>query len=125
MVRAAGAKCAREVLPAITVEIAHDHSSTKKTHSVVGLMALKPPAPSPKRIHRPTPLETARSWLPSPLKSPTATEPAPPLTAEVGGGAETARAIAQQDRHTTAVGNREVLLAIAVEIAHCHSSTRR
>jgi len=39
-------------------------------------------------------------------------------SAQVGGGAEVACAIPQQDRHVIAVGHGEVLLAIAIEIAY-------
>ena len=85
--------------------------------------ALKLPAPSPNKIDTLSEslLATARSCLPSPLKSPTATELRISANSEICGSAEIARAIAQQDRHVAwveSVGNGEVLLAIAIEIAH-------
>ena len=63
---------------------------------------------------------TARSSLPSPLKSPTATETGLAARAEVGLRPKAARARAQQNRDGvgTAIRHRQIELAIAIEIAH-------
>ena len=84
--------------------------------------ALKLPVPSPNKIDTLSEpmLATARSCLPSPLKSPTATElgrlPVPKLVGALKLPVPLPNKIDTCFR--VAVGNGEVLLAIAIEIAH-------
>ena len=86
------------------------------------VFAPKLPVPVPSRIETVSPLAfaTARSSLPSPLKSPTATEFGLAARAEVGLRPKAARARAQQNRDGVAitVRHRQIELAIAIEIAH-------
>ena len=65
-------------------------------------------------------LATARSGLPSPLKSATATEAGLVPTAIVDGGREGAVAVAEEHAHGVAavVGDGEVGLAVAVQVRH-------
>ena len=110
---------------AVAVEVADGDALGPRPARADTLVAPNPPLPLPKRMPTvPVPeFTTARSALPSPLKSPTAMRlRASPIRLATPWGSwsapESAAAIAQEDayRASVAVGDGQVELAVAVEV---------